>query len=293
MADFVADTAVRLDPHDSGLVHAHLTERWSVWGPNGGHLAATALRAGLACSRFDRPASFHCHFLAVGRFEAVEIRVRATGGGRRAESLAVEVHQGERMLLTAVLWTVDEALGGFEHAIHEAPSVPAPDALAPFHELVDDYDQWYPIWRSMEGRPVEWRNEPGAPVSQTWLRFNDTTVTDREADAVRQLFWMDYPGWNATISAHAWPFEFIAPNLDLTVQFHDFAPEADWMLADGVAPVARDGIVCTQARIWTEDGRLVASGSSSHVFRPNPGYDEELARAREQGLLPRDRASES
>ncbi len=288
MADFVADTAVVRDEHEPGLVHASLTERWSVWGPNGGHLAATALRAGLACSRFDRPASFHCHFLAVGGFEPVEIHVRAVGGGRRAESLQLEVHQRERLLLTGVLWTIDEELSGFDHAIHSAPIVPRPTELAPFHQLADNYEEWFPIWRSMEGCPVKWRTEPGEPISQTWLRFNDTPIEGREADAVRQLFWMDFPGWNATISAHAWPFRFIAPNLDLTVQFHGFAPEADWMLADGVAPVARDGIVCTQSRIWTEDGRLVASGSSSHIFRPNPNYEQDLEMARAQGLMPED-----
>ncbi len=288
MADFVADTAVRRDEHDTGLVHASLTERWSVWGPNGGHLAATALRAGLACSRFDRPASFQCHFLAVGGFAPVEIRVHAAGGGRRAESLRLEVHQEGRLLLTGVLWTIDEGLSGFDHAIHQAPQVARPAELAPFQELADNYEEWFPIWRSMEGCPIDWRGEPGEPISQTWLRFNDTKVEDREADAVRQLFWMDFPGWNATISAHAWPFRYIAPNLDLTVQFHDFAPDAEWMLADGVAPVAGDGIVCTQSRIWTEDGRLVASGSSSHIFRPNPNYEQELAIAREQGIVPQD-----
>ena len=286
MADFVSDTAVERDDNDPELVHASLTERWSVWGPNGGHLAATALRAGLAVSRFDRPASFQCHFLSVGRFEPVQIRVRPTGGGRRAESLHIEVHQGDRQLLTATLWAVDEGLGGYQHDLMTAPDVVGPGQLKSFHELADDYEQWYPIWRSMDGKPLEWREEPGDPISQTWLRFTDTEVSTREADAVRQLFWLDYPGWNATIAAHSWPFEYIAPNLDLTVQFHQFAPESEWMLADGVAPVAGEGIVCAASRVWSEDGRLLASGTSSHIFRPNPNYAQDLARAREMGLAP-------
>lgn len=286
MADFVIDTAVRRDAHDPGLVHARLSEDWSVWGPNGGHLAATALRAGLACSRFERPASFQCHFLSVGRFEPVEIRVRSAGGGKRAESLHIEVQQHGRALLTATLWCVDEGLGGYEHDLIEAPGVPAPRELKPYQELFENYAEWYPIWRSMEGRPVETRTEPGDPVSQTWMRLTDTQITTREHDAVRQLFWLDFPGWNATTAAHAWPFEYIAPNLDLTVQFHQFAPEVEWMLADGVAPVAGEGIVCAFSRVWSEDGRLLASGTSSHIFRPNPRYADELARAREMGVLP-------
>ena len=33
-------------------------------------------------------------------------------------------------------------------------------------------------------------------------------------------------------------------------------------------------------------GRLLATGTSKHVCRPNPSYEEELARARELGLVP-------
>ena len=282
----MADTEVRRDAHDEGLVHGALTEDWSVWGPNGGHLAALALRAGLACSRFERPASFQCHFLAVGAFLPVQIRVRPIGGGKRAESLSIEVHQDDRVLLVATLWTVDGGLSGFEHAKATPPDVPGPSELSSFHELTDDYDDWFPIWRSLEGKPVTWREAPGDPISQTWMRFTDTQIRDRAADAVRQLFWLDFPGWNATCAAHEWPFRHIAPNLDLTAQFHAFAPEAEWMLAEGVAPVAGEGIVCAASRVWTEDGRLLASGSSSHMCRPNPGYEAEVARAIEMSLLP-------
>jgi acyl-CoA thioesterase len=70
------------------------------------------------------------------------------------------------------------------------------------------------------------------------------------------------------------------------VQFHGFAPEAEWILADGVVPLARDGLVGCSSRLWTEDGRLLATGTSKHLCRPNPGYEQERARARELGLLP-------
>jgi len=38
-------------------------------------VATSGLRAAIAASRFERPASFHCHFLAVGEFAPVEIEV--------------------------------------------------------------------------------------------------------------------------------------------------------------------------------------------------------------------------
>jgi acyl-CoA thioesterase len=284
MPDFLADSRVTRDPDRPGVLHATLSPSWAVWGPNGGYLAAIALRSAMAESRLPRPASFQCHFLAIGAFEPVEIAVRSLGGGKRAESLRVDVRQGERHLLAASAWMVDDGLEGYEHEASRAPEVPGPEALKSFRELEpDQYDHWYPIWRSMEGRPTRWREAPGEPRNHTWLRFTETPIPDRAADALRQLFWLDFPGWNATIAAHPWPFRWVTPNLDLSVQFHRFAPEEDWMLADGYVPLAADGLLGCTSRLWTRDGRLLATGTSKHVCRPNPQYEADLARARELG----------
>lgn len=285
MADFLADTAV--ERRGPGRYRAVLSPDWAVWGPNGGYVAAIALRAALAESRLPRPASFHCHFLAVGEFAPVEIAVAPLGGSKRAESLRVDVVQDGRALLAASVWTADDELTGYAHDFAEAPAVPRPDALRGYQELAgEEYAQWYPIWRSIEGRPLRWREPPGRPEWQTWLRFTGTEVASREADAIRQLFWLDFPGWNATTAAHAWPFRWLTPNLDLSVQFHAFAPGSAWMLADGTVPLARDGLLGCTSRLWGEDGRLLATGTSKHLCRPNPGYEQELARARDLGLIP-------
>ena len=284
MANFLTDTQV--ERVEAGQYRSSLSPDWAVWGPNGGYVAAMALRAAVAESRLPRPTSFQCHFLAVGEFAPVELRVRWLGGSKRAESLAVEVVQKERTLLQALVWTADDGLTGYAHDFGEAPAVAKPETLRGYQDLTgDEYAQWYPIWRSIEGRPLSWREPPGAPLWRTWMRFNETPVPDRAADALRQLFWLDFPGWNATIAAHPWPFRWLTPNLDLTVQFHDFAPEAEWMLSEGNVPLARDGLVGCTSRLWTEDGRLLASGTSNHICRPNPNYEADLARAKQQGLL--------
>lgn len=290
MADFVRDT--RVEPTaESGRFTAALSPEWAVWGPNGGYVAAIALRAAMAASRLPRPASFHCHFLAVGDFAPVSVRVQSLGGGRRAESLRADVVQGDRALLTATVWMVDDDLHGFEHEFAVAPDVSAPTALRGYQDLEDDYANWYPIWRSIEGRPTRWWRELPAdhrkePLWQTWMRFTDTTFADRAQDALRHLLWLDFPGWNATISAHDWPYRFLTPNLDLSVQFHRFAPECEWLLADGFVPTARDGVLGCTSRLWTEDGRLLATGTSKHLCRANPNYAADVERARALGLLP-------
>ena len=286
MANFLADTAVTREPSQDGRYRATLSPDWAVWGPNGGYVAAIALRAALAESRLPRPASFHAHFLAVGEFGPVELRVTSLGGSKRAESLRVDVLQKERLLVAATAWLVDDGLTGYSHDFAAAPAVAGPGALRGYGELAgEEYAQWYPIWRSIEGRPLSWRQPPGRPEWQTWLRFTDTGFPDRATDALRQLFWLDFPGWNATIAAHPWPFRWLTPNLDLTVQFHAFAPEVEWMLADGVVPLASEGLLGCTSRLWTEDGRLLATGTSKHLCRSNPGYEQELARARALGVV--------
>lgn len=279
MPSFLTDTQV--ERVEAGRWRASLSPDWAVWGPNGGYVAAIALRAALGESRLARPASFACHFLAVGEFAPVEVRVASLGGSKRAESLRAEVVQNGKPLLAASVWTVDEGLSGYEHDFAKAPEVAKPAALRGYQELAgDEYAEWYPIWRSIEGRPLAWREAPGEPIWRTWLRFTDTPIPDAAADALRQLFWLDFPGWNATIAAHAWPFPYLTPNLDLTVQFHAFAPDVEWILADGAVPLAKEGMVGCTSRLWTEDGRLLATGTSKHLCRPNPRYAEELERAK-------------
>ncbi|MDJ0785444.1 MAG: thioesterase family protein [Myxococcota bacterium] len=286
MPDLIRDT--RAEPgREPGLFHTTLSRDWEVWGPNGGYLAALALRAGCETSRLGRPASFQCHFLSVGAFEPATIRVRSVGGGKRAESLQIEIAQADRTLLTASLWMVAEGIDGYAHDVAERPEVPGPEGLPSYAERAgDEYAQWYSIWRSIEGRPLSWREPPGHPEWFTWLRLTDSEIGGDVDDAIRQLFWLDMPGWNATIAAHAWPFPYLTPNLDLTVQFHRFAPEIDWQLADGLVPVATEGLVGCSSRLWAPDGRLLATATSKHVCRRNPGYEEELERARAEGLIP-------
>lgn len=287
MASLIADTTA--ESLGDGRYRADISEDWAVWGPNGGYMAALALSAAMAESRFSRPASFHCHFLSVGSFAPADIQVSFLGGGKRAESLRVDIRQDGQLLLAASVWMVDTGLDGYEHESTRAPDVPRPDALDDFATLAgDEYAQWYPIWRHIEGRPVAWRQPPGDPVWHCWLRFVDTPIDGPAADAIRQLFWLDLPGWNAVTSAHPWPFPYLTPNLDLSVQFHRFRPDETWMLADGSVPLATEGVLGCTSRLWTPDGTLLATATSKHSCRRNPGYAEELEQARREGLLAED-----
>lgn len=84
MSDFEVDT--RLERIHENRLRATFSRDWEIWGPSGGYVASIALRAAGQIAKVQRLASFSGHFLAVGRFDTVDIEVRTLRAGRRAES---------------------------------------------------------------------------------------------------------------------------------------------------------------------------------------------------------------
>lgn len=266
--DFDADTTVA---GGDGRYRAVLSPRWEVWGPMGGYVAAVALRALAAEAGLPRPASFHCHFLSVARFAPVDLEVESLRRGKRAHALAVRMTQDGAPVLAASGWFVDGGLAGFVHDDVRMPDVPPPEALRSYAVLSENYDEWYPVWRTIDGHPARWSQEPGPPVWQTWMRLVRTPPLDPILQAARAAMWMDMMMWNAATPPHVpWPVQYLAPNLDLAVSFHASAEEDEWLLCDAHAPFAGGGLVGCTGRVWTASGRLVASGTSTLFCRPNP-----------------------
>lgn len=275
VGDFERDTAVE---GSDGRYTARLSRDWEIWGPNGGYVAAIALRAAGCEAPFARPASFVGHFLSVGEFDQVDLEVETLRRAKRAASLRVSMTQGGRAILAALVWVVD-ALEGLEHDVAPIPDVPPPEVLKPIEELVPAEERVtpYPFWQNLESRPIDWvhwrERQAGAPEWREWYRFRPRAiVSDPFADAARSLLLIDTMVWPAC--CRAYPAEpgpgFVAPSLDVTVQFHRLVPESEWLLVEAVAPIATEGLVGGRARVWGMDGRLLASGSSHLLCRPAP-----------------------
>ena len=93
--------------------------------------------------------------------------------------------------------------------------------------------------------------------------------------APRSLVLADLPSWPATIQHHAWKWPdgvqpWIAPSIDLHVAVHRQVPDDPWLLVEGVAPLAADGLLAFRSSVWSSDRRLVASGTGQCYFRPAP-----------------------
>jgi len=80
MGDLEHQTAI--EKIAEGRYRAVLHPDWAIWGPNGGYIAAIALRAAGAESRFVRPASFLCQYLSSRRWSSGS-RPSVTAAGRR------------------------------------------------------------------------------------------------------------------------------------------------------------------------------------------------------------------
>jgi len=273
MGDFVADTAVE---GSDGAFRARVSRDWEIWGPNGGYVAAIALRAAGAATTLARPASFAGHFLGVADFDVVDIQVTTLRAASRAASLRVSITQQGRPIFEAIVWAVAE-VDGLMHDVAEMPAVPPAAALPAMEDLVSEADrqQRHRFWDNFEVRPIAWvpwdQRTPGAPAWREWYRFRPrATCDDAFADAARSLLLIDTMGWPAACRAHPRDSGFVAPSLDVYAQFHRAAPRSEWLLVDAVAPVAAHGLIGGQIRVWSSDGGLLASGGGQLLCRPAP-----------------------
>jgi acyl-CoA thioesterase len=60
----------------------------------------------------------------------------------------------------------------------------------------------------------------------------------------------------------------VAPNLDTAVWFHHPASKSEWLLVDHESPVAGDGLIGVNGRVWDATGRLLASGGAQLLCIP-------------------------
>ncbi len=281
MGDLGVDTEV--ERVGEGRYRAKLSRDWEIWGPMGGYIAAVALRAAGAESRFDRPVSLACNYLSVAAFEDVDVDVTVLRAARHAESLRATVTQGGKPMLEALVWTAGDgaAAARLDHHIVDPPDVPDPADLPTFAERFgeDPPPPPFPFWLNFESRPLDFRkewppSEPLPPVWRQWHRFEPTpTLEDPWIDAARAVVLIDVQSWPAASRPHAWQLDQLriyAPSLDLYVAFHESAADSEWLLTDGYSPTAGDGLVGWTGRLWSADRRLVASGGGQLLCRQMP-----------------------
>jgi acyl-CoA thioesterase len=181
MGDLEVDT--RPQPQGDGRYAVQLSPDWAIWGPNGGYVACTALRAAGLESQLPRPASLSCQFLRPASFDLpLELAVTTLRRSKRTAALRVKATQGDDRVLEAQVWAVSE-VPGLEHDHAPIPHPGDPLDCPTVEQLLvaagREEEAPFPFWRNFESRPIDWiadweHRAAGTPVAGGWYRYLDT-----------------------------------------------------------------------------------------------------------------------
>jgi len=202
--------------------------------------------------------------------------VRVARRGRSSESLHAVRTQDGRAILQAMVRTAAEK-PGIEHDFGRMPEVPPPSALRSFLDHVPDPPDTVPFWDNIDSRIIHterlMKMDDSFPAElHEWYRFVPAaTFDDPFADAARYTILLDTFAWPVAANPHPRATrEYAAVNMDVGAWFHRPAPEIEWLLCDYDSPIAHAGLVGSHGRLWSEDGRLIASGGAQCLSIPNP-----------------------
>jgi acyl-CoA thioesterase-2 len=270
MADFEEDTRVE---GTDGSYRALLSPNWAVWGPSGGYLAALALRAAASAAAIRRPATFNCHFLGIARFAEVQLKVVPIRTGGRSESIGVTMFQDDRPIVHGILRTAAEG-PGLEHDTARAMESRGPDELKTWRELFPEVKEMpFPLWNNIDVKPTDPEvaldsTRPHPPTYRQWSRFRSQSgFDDPFVDAGRALLLLDTMCWAAASRPHP-RAGFFAPSLDVSAWFHRLDPQSDWLLSEHESSIAHAGLMAASGRVFSQAGRLLASGGSQLMCIP-------------------------
>jgi len=266
---FDADTSA--EPLGDGRFAATISrDWWIVEGPNGGYLAALALR-GLQAAVADAvrtPRSLTIHYTTRPAEGAAVFETTVERTGRSMTTVSGRLVQGERTIAVALGAFSSDRLG-YEYGEARMPEV-APPEQCPGSETAVEF-----LPPMMQRLDMRWAlgNRPfsGAPAGDAlvgaWLRLNPSRV----ADAATVAMFTDVlpPALFATTNDPTVIGSL--PTVDLTVHFRNPVPADarpdDWYLGVTRSRQATGGFVDEDAEIWTSDGLLLAHSRQIMVVR--------------------------
>jgi len=266
-ASFTEATA--LEQVSDTLFRTTLSDAWAIWGPNGGYLASMALRAVSyeAGNELFKPASFSCQFFSVAKFAGVEIRVQCVKPGKVAKAYEVAIEQEGKIVLKSQIW-LTKVVEGIEHD-HTA----RPATWKALQDCFDwDLSQAPGFFQNFNLKATESagaEQKAGRPETGSWYYFkNEVDTADAYVNAAKALTLIDTLQWPAAMKAHVGTqLSYIAPSLDLYIQFHNPDIYSPWLFCSSQSLLSTRGLLSGSAEVWDERGVLLASGSAQHICR--------------------------
>jgi acyl-CoA thioesterase-2 len=280
----VASLVKLLEPTPNGDDHfTGRKKRGGVGRVFGGQVIAQALLAAEATVDPDRPAhSLHAYFLRGGSEDfAIDYKVdRDFDGGSFSNRRVVASQQGRPILnLTASFQKQQE---GLHHLDAEMPDVPGPEELEPetvvrrrFAEQArPEARHHFLAERPVEMRAVEgrhWMNpKPAPPRSHSWFKAVAALPDDPRIHRAVLAFTSDMTLLGTCALPHGLSWargEVVSASLDHAVWFHEPFRADEWLLYATDSPWSGGNRGFNRGRIFTRDGRLVASVAQEGMIR--------------------------
>ena len=249
----------------------------------GGQVIAQALAAAERTVAADREAhSLHAYFLRGGSEDhEIEFAVaRDLDGGSFSNRRVVASQQGRPILNLVASFHKREP--GVHHQ-DAMPEVPPPEDLPTERELRMQHANEIadPVRRAqmltprpIELRPVEKRHwmggEPGEPRSNTWVRAVAPLPDDRKVHRAVLAYASDMTLLGTCSLPHGLSWtkgNAMSVSLDHAVWFHEPFRADEWLLYATDSPWAGNARGINRGRIFTRDGRLVASVAQEGLIR--------------------------
>lgn len=249
----------------------------------GGQVLGQALSAAAQTVPSDRHVhSLHAYFLRLGDLSIpIEYEVDRIRDGRSFTTRRVVARQpGGAIFTMAASFHIEEP--GFEHQ-DEMPQVPPPESLptdrermASFVALLPDY-----VRRAFDAeRPFEVRTAdpvddlfhpaPRAPRRVMWMRAVAPLPDDPALHRYLLAYVSDYTFLTAALAPHG--LTWLVPSLQLAsmdhaMWFHRPLRVDEWLLHVVDSPSASGARGFVRGRVFTRDGRLVASTAQEGLMR--------------------------
>jgi acyl-CoA thioesterase II len=257
------------------------------WGTvYGGQVLGQALSAAVQTVPSDRHVhSLHGYFLRPGAVDRPIIYEvdRSRDGGTFTTRRVVAIQNGEPIFTLAASFQIVEE--GFVHQ-DAMPDAPAPESVPTQQELAAQYADKLPEFlraqvlahRPFEMRPIEdashpLKPEPRPPLRMFWLKATGELADDPALHRYLLAYASDFAFLTTAMLPHA--VSWLSPgmqvaSLDHAMWFHQDVRVDEWLLHVVDSPAAHGGRGLVRGRVFTRDGRLVASTAQEGLIRRRP-----------------------
>ncbi|MFB9446084.1 acyl-CoA thioesterase II [Dactylosporangium vinaceum] len=247
----------------------------------GGQVAAQALvAAGRTVERTRTVHSLHGYFVRPGDpEEPITYAVENIRDGR-SFSVRRSVAQQHGKVIFFMSASFHRQEEGLDHAEPAPLDVPAPDEVPTMAERFAKYEDRAGIWAVLP-RPIDLRyvgepgwvpagDRPAEPRQRVWMRLDGKLPDDPVLHTCVLTFASDLTLLDSILSAHGavWgPGGFIGASLDHAMWFHRPFRADEWFLYDTVSPSASGARGLATGRMFTLDGRHIATTVQEGLLR--------------------------